>query len=199
MSCPPLPGKDWDCRMIEDLAMGLMELVMNSITAGARHIWIVIRRSLRSNLLTLEERDDGCGMDPAFAKRLTDPFTTTRTTRRIGMGTALMQGTCQLCGGKMDVASEKGKGTTIVCTLPLDSIDLPPMGNIGEVVMDAMQAAEGIDYDLLYQTDASSFHFTTRELRTVLGDEVSLQDAQVLLWVRDYINQQISQIEEGKV
>ena len=134
-------------------------------------------------------------MSPQLAKKVLDPFTTTRRTRRVGMGTSLLEETCTQCGGEMSVDSAPGKGTLIVCTFCASSIDLPPLGNIGEVMMAAVQANRQIRYLLRVACDGNQFVFDSKEIADQLGG-VPLDDPAVLLWIRDYINQEVQNIKE---
>lgn len=181
--------------MLEDLSMGIWELINNSIAAGARNIDISLLADRDRDRLALTVKDDGCGMSPQLAKKVLDPFTTTRSTRRVGMGTSLLEETCTQCGGEMSVDSTPGKGTSIVCTFCASSIDLPPLGNIGEVMMAAVQANREIHYLLRVACDGKQFVFDSKEIADQLGG-VPLDDPAVLLWIRDYINQEVQNIKE---
>lgn len=181
--------------MLEDLSMGIWELVNNSIAAGARRIEIQLITDTRSDCLTLSVKDDGCGMSRELAEHVLDPFTTTRTTRSVGLGTSLLEETCTQCGGTMQVISAPGKGTRIICTFVRSSIDLPPLGNAGEVMMAAVQADCTIRFHLTVARDQKQFVFDSKEIADQLG-EVPLNDPAVLLWIRDYINQEVQNIKE---
>ncbi len=184
--------------MLEDLSMGIWELVNNSIAAKAKKIEIQLIAGSSSDRLTLSVTDDGCGMSEELREKVLDPFTTTRTTRRVGMGTSLLEETCVQCDGTMDVKSEINYGTSIVCTFRLDSIDLPPLGNLGEVMMAAVQADCSIRFILTAAYDERQFVFDSKEIADQLG-ELRLDDPGVLLWIRDYINQEVQKVKENGV
>ena len=179
--------------MMEDLAMQMLEIIMNSIHANARKIRIEITDSEREDSVAMEIVDDGRGMNQALLQRVADPFTTTRTTRKIGMGVPFMKGLTEQCDGTFRISSQPGLGTTLRATVQRSHIDTPPMGNLGEMMMNAIQADEKIDYDFRYRTDTGEFVFQTAEARAML-DGVSMLEPSILLWLRDYINQGVEAV-----
>lgn len=181
--------------MMEDLAMQILELMMNSIQANAKHILLHIRSSTRDNVIAILQQDDGKGMDRELLERVTNPFATTRTTRKVGMGVAFMKGLTEACNGSFHIESTPGKGTSIRAEVQRDCIDTPPLGDIGEMMMECIQASESIDYEMVYETDSSKFVFQSSEIRQQL-EGVSLQEPQVLLWIKEYINQNIEGMKE---
>lgn len=178
---------------MEDLAMQLLELLMNSIQAGAHHIILKIRDSLKDNIIEMELSDDGKGMNEELLKRVTDPFTTSRTTRKVGMGVAFMKGLTEECGGSFRISSTPNVGTRIYASVQKDCIDTPPLGNLGEMMMECIQASDQIEYEMTYETDSSKFVFQSREIKEQLAG-VSLLEPEILLWIKEYINENV----EGK-
>ncbi len=182
--------------MMEDLAMQMLEIIMNSIHANARKIRIEITDSERDDSVAMEIADDGRGMNQALLQRVADPFTTTRTTRKIGMGVPFMKGLTEQCGGSFDIKSVLGEGTVVSASVQRDHIDLPPMGDIGEMIMYAIQANENTDIELYYTTDNDRFVFSSSEVRQQL-EGISLVEPDVLLWIKEYINEGITHAKEG--
>jgi signal transduction histidine kinase len=101
---------------MEDLALHILDIVQNSLEAGAGRIEIEITENLRDNLLTIVVRDNGRGMDPETVAKVTDPFFTTRTTRRVGMGIPLLGAAARAAGGMLTIDSKPGQGTSIRAT-----------------------------------------------------------------------------------
>jgi len=178
---------------MEDLAMQMLEIIMNSVHAGAGSIEIRIVDSAAENLISMTVSDDGCGMNKALLQRVADPFTTTRETRRIGMGVPFMKGLTEQCGGRFSIRSRPGEGTILTATVQRDHIDTPPMGDLGEMMMNSIQANGDIDYDFHNRTDKGEFVFDTREAKEML-DGVSLLEPSILLWIRDYIREGVGSV-----
>jgi len=114
---------------MRDLSMHVLDIVQNSIKAGAKLIAVSFVRS-PDGILTFTVKDDGCGMSPEFLARVTDPFTTTRTTRRVGLGIPMLKQSAEAAGGSFSLESEVGKGTVISASFDLRNIDCIPMGEL---------------------------------------------------------------------
>ena len=184
--------------MMEDIAMQILELMMNSIAAEAKYIQLLINDSVTQNKISIKVIDDGKGMSEEYVKIVDNPFTSSRKTRKIGMGVSFMKGLCEMCNGSFNISSKLGEGTTIECIVQKDHIDLPPMGNLGEMVMACIQANENTRYLMEYKTDVSKFVFDSNEIKKEL-DGVSLVEPEILLWIKEYVNQGIMQVKEGMI
>ena len=182
--------------MMEDLAMQLLELLMNSIQAGAKNITLKITDSLKNNRILMVLLDDGKGMSPELLARVSDPFTTTRTTRKVGLGVAFMKGLCESCNGSFVIDSVEGIGTSVKAEVEKNWIDTPPLGDLGCMMMYAIQADENINYTLSYGNDQNEFVFQSAQVREML-EGVSMQEPEILLWIKEYINQNIEALQEG--
>lgn len=181
--------------MMEDIAMHILEILMNSVKAGATLITLKILDSFDQDVIRIIIEDNGKGMDEEMAKKAADPFTTSRTTRRIGLGLSFMKGLAETCGGAFSLESELGVGTTVTASVQKLNIDTPDIGDIGEILMESIQSNENIDYVFEYTTDKGQFHFDTMMVREEL-EGVSLILPEILLWIKDYINQGIEQAKE---
>lgn len=175
---------------MEDLAMHMMEIIMNSIHANSHNIDIEIEDSEEKNTISMSIRDDGKGMTKEFLCKIVDPFITTRETRKVGMGVSFMKGLTEMCDGSFDIESEVGKGTLLKATVRRDNIDVPPIGDLGEMMMQCIMADENIDFVFSYKTDSDEFIFRTDEVKREL-DGVSLLEPEILLWIKSYINEGI--------
>ena len=184
--------------MMQDLAMHMLEILMNSIGAKSSKVVIRVRDSVRDNVIDMEVEDNGGGMSEEMVKKVTDPFTTSRTTRKVGMGVAFMKGLTEQCDGSFDIVSTLGKGTVVKASIRRDRIDAPPMGDLGEMIMYAIQADETINLDFYYTTDTEQFLFTTDEIREQL-EGISLVEPEILIWIKEYINEGIVHAKEGMV
>lgn len=181
--------------MMEDLAMHILEILMNSIKAKATRIVLRIRDSFDDDIISFSIEDDGSGMSEEMVQKAADPFTTSRTTRRIGMGLAFMKGLTETCGGSFNIESTVGKGTVVTGSVQKLNIDTPELGDIGEIMMEAIQSDEDIDYVLEYTTDFGQFVFESEVIKKEL-EGVSLLEPEILIWIKGYINQGIEQAKE---
>ena len=192
-----MPGACLEGVKVRDLSLHLLDIITNSVTAGATRISVGICISPDEDELMIRIDDNGKGMDPAFLKTVTDPFSTTRTTRKVGLGIPLFKEACELTGGTFEIASEPGVGTSVTAKFVLSSIDRIPLGDIGETISGLIGSYPDRDFVLLFsnrQGDKSVFD--TYDIRQRLQG-VPLSDPDVYLFIRDYLKEQQEQILGG--
>lgn len=173
---------------MKELSLFLLDIAKNSTVAGAALTEISLTR--RDRLLTLSVLDNGRGMSPELLAVVTDPFTTTRTTRKVGMGIPLLKMTAEMTGGSFSIRSQLGVGTELQAIFCLDSIDMPPLGDVASSIMILIQGSPDQDITYTHTTEFGSFTLDTRELRQLLGPDVPLDDPEVSDWIRAYLDQQ---------
>lgn len=183
--------------MMQDLAMHTHEIVMNSLEALSTLVTCEIKDSAKENEIQIHVTDNGKGMSEELVKKVTNPFTTGRKTRKIGLGLAFLKGLTEQCNGTFSIQSEIGKGTKVYASCQRDHLDLPPMGNFGEMLMTCIQANPKNHLIFRYQTDDGIFELDTDVLKEYLGP-VELDESSVLIWIRDYINEGIKSLKEGQ-
>lgn len=176
---------------MNELSLYILDLTQNSITAGASLVEITITVDEEHDRITVVLKDDGCGMDEDFVRRVTSPFVTTRTTRRVGLGIPMIKELCEACDGSFGLESALGKGTTLTLGFRRSHIDLPPMGSLADTMITLINGApEKPRFRLVYR-NREEFEFDTDEIRSALGGEVPLDTPEVLGWMRGYIEEGI--------
>ena len=148
---------------MEDLSLHILDIAENSISASAGRIEIRIDEDQANDLLTIEITDDGRGMDEETLKKALDPFFTTRTTRRVGLGLSLLAQAARQSDGRFDLNSVPDEGTTVKATFRLSHPDCKPMGDIGETIRTLVTAHPEIDFLYEHKKDNSTYRFDTRE------------------------------------
>lgn len=181
---------------MRELALNILDIAENSVKAKATLVTISV--VAEGNLLSIAIDDDGCGMDEEFLKRVEDPFTTTRTTRKVGMGVPLFKMAAEMAGGTFEIKSEKGVGTKVLATFQIDNIDREPLGNLADTMVALLSDDKPTDFLLIVSVDGNKFEFDTRELKEEL-DGVPVSEPEVLIFVRDMINENITQIGGAKL
>jgi anti-sigma regulatory factor (Ser/Thr protein kinase) len=179
----------FDGELMEDLSLHILDIAENSLKAGARKIAITIREDAAADQLTLEVSDDGKGMDAAVAAQAMNPFFTTGTTRRVGLGLPLLSEAATVAGGRVDIRSVPGKGTSICATFRLSHIDRKPLGNMAETIAALIAGRPELDLTYRHDRDGGSVLFTTATVRERLGG-VPLNSAAVLHFVMEYLTQE---------
>ena len=173
---------------MKELSLNLLDIAQNSISAGAGNIEISVCESLENDRMILSITDDGRGMSQEFLSRVTDPFTTTRKTRKVGMGIPLFKLAAELTGGTFSIDSTLGKGTVVTAVFVPSHIDMPPLGDMTGTMLTLIQGSPQLNFVFRHKTDRGEFTLDTRQLRQILGD-VPINEPDVLNWIRDFINE----------
>jgi signal transduction histidine kinase len=148
---------------MEDLSLHILDIVENSIAAMAGRIEIRVEEDQARDLVTIEIKDDGNGMDEQTLKKALDPFFTTRTTRRVGLGLSLLAQAARDSEGTFDLSSKPGEGTTVNATFRLSHPDCKPLGDIGQTMQVLITGHPEIEFLYEHKKDNSIYHFDTRE------------------------------------
>lgn len=143
--------------------MHILDIAENSIASSAGRIEIRIEEDTGRDVLTIEIKDDGKGMDEQTLHKTLDPFFTTRTTRRIGLGLPLLAQAARQTDGKIELDSKPGQGTTVKATFSLSHLDRQPMGDMQETIRTLVAGHPEIDFLYEHKTNDSIYHFDTRE------------------------------------
>lgn len=181
---------------MRELSLNILDIAQNSISAGASLTEIVVNENTKENTLLIGIYDNGCGMTEEQVKSVIDPFFTTRTTRKVGMGIPLFKMSCEQTGGKFTIESEKGVGTKINALYKTDSVDFTPLGDIASTIVTIVSM--NADKEFLYRRvlDDKEFIFSTVEIKKIL-DGVPLSEPSVMNWIEEYLNEQYNELLKG--
>lgn len=179
---------------MQEISLNILDIVQNSIRADASFIKITIEESPSKDVFSFTVEDNGCGMDEEMLKRVSDPFVTTRTTRKVGLGISLLKSCAQQTGGDVKIESKVGEGTTLRAFFSYSHIDRQPLGDIATVMMSLISMNPGIDFYYAHKFEDKEFTLDTKELRAILGEEVSLSEISVAQWIGEYINENLTGI-----
>ena len=183
---------------MRDLSLHILDLAQNSVRANAALVEIMVSVD-ESRLITITIRDDGSGMSDELKERVTSPFATTRTTRKVGLGIPLMMQNARLAGGDVRIDSTLGQGTTLTAPLHGDSIDCLPLGDLAGTVVSLVSAnPERPDFRLSCSSPKGSMDFDTREMRQALGN-VPLNEPEITAWMLSAIQEEIEPIFGGVI
>ena len=177
---------------MKELSLNILDVAKNSTAAGASHVAITLELS-ETGILTLTIADDGCGMSEETLKGVTDPFYTTRTTRKVGMGLPLLKMAAELTGGRLDIISSTKKGesgTTLTVTFDTNSIDCMPLGDIVSTVCILIAGSPEVDFLFTDKRPAGEAVLDTAQIREVLGEGISLAEPEIQQWMKEYLEEQ---------
>ena len=174
---------------MEDLSLHILDIAENSISAGARLINITLVEDSVRDLLTVEIADDGKGMSSDVVDKVVDPFYTSRTTRKVGLGLPLFQEAAAAANGSMEIRSIADRGTTVRATFQLSHIDRKPIGNMVETVTSLLCSSEEVDVRYVHIRDGNKMIFDSKEIRDELGC-IPLNSIKGINVIRGYLNQE---------
>lgn len=177
---------------MKELSLHLLDVAKNSVAAGAAHVSITLDED-QNGWLTIAIADDGRGMAPEFLARVTDPFTTTRTTRKVGLGLPLLRLTAEQSGGSLSIDSTLGVGTTLTAHFQRRHLDCPPLGDLPGAVALLIQGSPDMELTYRHTTPKGEAALSTVELRDILGD-ISLAEPEVFAWIQDYLTEQENEV-----
>ena len=179
---------------MEDLSLHILDIAENSISAGARTVGIFVTEDCAKDILSIEIRDDGVGMDPEVARRAVDPFYTTRKSRSVGLGLALLRGAAEAANGKLEIKSAPGAGTTVKAKFQKSHIDTKPLGNMPETIAALLAFDAAVDVCYTHVRDGRELRFDTREIRRQLAG-AALNSVEALTAIREYLSREEHALE----
>ena len=177
---------------MKELSLNILDITKNSVTAGAKNIEISLIED-EKDILTLSIKDDGCGMSEETLNKVSNPFDTTRTTRKVGMGIPLLTLAAEQTGGKVTIVSStksENHGTTISATFDTTSIDFTPLGDIVETVCLLIQGNPEIDFVFIHKTPKLNVRLSIPEIKEILGEDVSVAEFEVIQWIKGFLDEQ---------
>ena len=191
---------------MRDLSLHILDIVQNSIKANSTVVKLHIFEKIESKELVLIIEDNGFGMDNDFLKKVEDPFTTTRTTRKIGLGIPMLKESALKCEGEFSIRSEKNIGTKVFAAFSIDHIDRLPIGDVGSTMTVLITANPDTHFILLLESVKGTFILDTEEIKKTLNGEdngsemqnlISINEFAVIQWLKEYIDEGVKNIFGG--
>lgn len=173
---------------MRELSLNILDIAQNSLSAGATLVTLTVEEDSAADSLVLSVEDNGCGMEADVLARVRDPFYTTRTTRKVGMGIPLFRMAAEMTGGSLDIQSEPGKGTVVTASFGLSHIDRMPLGDMAGTLTTLIRLNPDVDFRYRHTVDGRVFEMDTRELRAEL-DGVPLNEPDVMDWIDGYLRE----------
>ena len=183
---------------MRELSLHILDIIENGIGAGAELIRLTISEDRRNNLLRITITDNGRGIPAKVLDKVTDPFFTTRTTRRVGLGLSLFREASRRCDGEFRITSGEGKGTEVYATFRRDHIDLAPMGDMPGTMTTLIMGSPQVDFVYTHEVDGKTFHLDTRDIKDEL-DGVPIQDPQVLKHISAMIRESLAELKNSSL
>lgn len=179
---------------MKELSLNILDIAMNSVKAGATLIELDLLD--KDSVLTVSIKDNGCGMSNEQIKKLSDPFFTTRTTRKVGLGIPFYILAAKQTGGDVTIVSKTqseypdAHGTTVTAVFRENSIDFTPLGDIISTIITLIQGYPDIDFVFNHSNGEKLVSLDTREIKETLGSEIPLNSVEMLDWIKQFLEEQ---------
>ena len=180
---------------MRELSLNVLDIAQNSISADASLIEITLEENTADHTLLISICDNGKGMTEQQVNNVRDPFFTTRTTRKVGMGIPLFKFAAEMTGGSLEIESEVGVGTKVSAYFKTDHLDFTPIGDMTSTMISLITMNLGIDFIYKRKVNQNEFTVDTRQLKEILGD-VPLNEPSIAMWIAQYINENTKQLPE---
>jgi anti-sigma regulatory factor (Ser/Thr protein kinase) len=174
---------------LTDLSLHILDIAENSINAGAKCIEINIIEDEIANKISIEIKDDGHGMEKEILDKITDPFVTTRTTRRVGLGIPLLKQAVELCNGGLKIESEKGIGTKLIIWMELFHIDRQPLGNVMETILTLAISEKIFNLIFSHNKNGNEFRIDLDEFKE-LTSQIGIGTNEFLIFLKKYLEKE---------
>jgi anti-sigma regulatory factor (Ser/Thr protein kinase) len=185
---------------VREIALHLLDIAENSVSAGAKRVEINVEEDLPNDRLRLAVQDDGRGMEAELLAQVSDPFTTSRTTRRVGLGIPLLKAAAEACRGSLKLNSSPGEGTCLVVEFQRSHIDRMPLGDLAGTMLTLIVGFPQVHWVFKYRVypqqkrDPVEFVFDDEPVKQVLA-EVSLTEPDILSFLRQSLREGIAQVQ----
>ncbi|MEM4725096.1 MAG: ATP-binding protein [Candidatus Hadarchaeum sp.] len=181
-----------------EIALHVLDIAENSVTAGAKRVEIDVEEDTSADRLRLVIEDDGQGMDPEMLTQAVDPFTTTRSTRRVGLGLSFLKEAAERCNGHLTVESTPGRGTRVIAEFQRSHIDRAPLGDLAGTFLTLLIGFSDIRWIFHYRVDDQEFSFDSEPIRRGLGD-IRFTDPVVLGFLRRTLEEGVARVQSRQM
>jgi len=178
---------------MRELSLHILDIAQNSLSAGADNIRIVIIEDYKQDKLIIKIKDNGCGMDEETVKNVVDPFYTTRTTRKVGLGIPMFKQSAESTDGGFKIKSELGVGTEIDAEFKISHIDRMPLGNMAETIITVIMADINVNLVYTHTINENTFTLNTKEIKKTLGD-LPIDNLDVIMWLKGYVQDNLNEM-----
>lgn len=172
---------------MEDLSLHILDIAENSINAGAKNIKIRIIENTKKDILRIEIIDNGKGMEPETKNKATDPFYTSRTTRKVGLGLPMLREAAEAANGQVEIDSRLGLGTIVTANFQRSHIDRKPIGNMAETLVALIAGNPNTEITYIEKSNSKKFIFDSSEIKNRIKDG-QINSPDVLIFIKKYIN-----------
>jgi len=157
---------------VKEISLNVLDILENSINAQAKNIKLTVIDDEDKDYLFLEIKDDGKGMSPELKEKVFDPFFTSSSNKKVGLGLPLLKYEAESCGGFVVIESQEGKGTVVKIKFKKSHVDRPPLGDLVSTILFIFTTHPEINFSYIHQYNDKVFEIKTQELREACGEDL---------------------------
>ena len=182
---------------MREISLHIMDIIENGLDAEASLIELSIVEERKEKVLRIMIKDNGRGIPDSMLEQITDPFVTTRTTRRVGLGLSLFKESAKRCGGEFDISSKQGEGTVVRASFRTDHMDTPPLGDMAGSLTSLIMTHPEVDFVYTHEADGNEFELDTRQIKKEL-DDVPIYHPEVMTYLARSIRESLEGLKVGQ-
>lgn len=186
---------DWRGLSMKELSLHILDIAENSIRAKSTEIYIEIVEDIENNIFQIIIKDNGKGMNEDFVQNVKNPFKTTRTTRKVGLGIPLLVSACKRCNGDLLIKSSKEEGTKLTARMDYNHIDRAPLGDIASTMVNLILSNPEINFIYIHKYLNETFKMDTLEIKKILNG-VPINELSVITWLKEYVQENLTEIKQ---
>lgn len=179
---------------MRELSLHVLDIVQNSLAAGASIVEVSINENIKEDILEIIIKDNGKGMSQEEIKKVIDPFFTSRTTRKVGLGIPLFKANAEACNGNFTISSQLGKGTTVYASFQINHIDRVPLGDMVRTIISILAVNPSLKLIYKHNINGQEFTFNSEEIKETLED-VPINNPLVLDWLKLFLTENLERIK----
>ncbi len=179
---------------MKTLSDHILDIIQNSVNAKSTLIEIMVSLDKKTDICVLKITDNGCGMNSEVLAQATNPFFTTRKTRKVGLGLSLLKQNAEKANGKFNITSEVNKGTVVEAGFQYSNVDRPELGDIWNTLYLTMLGYENVNLIYEHHTNKGSFKFSSFEIKSSI-EGVSMRKSEIRIAIIDFIKNNITDIQ----
>jgi len=180
--------------MMEELCYHIIDIVQNSISADSKNVRMKLKESDKEDIILIEVEDDGKGMDAETLRNVQDPFYTTKSGKKVGLGIPILKETAIHCEGSFKMESRVEKGTLVRAIFKKSNIDVPPIGKIKDTILTSIVGNDSCNIDITYENDNGIFNISTKKIKEQIGD-LHINHPDVIKFLREFIDKEITNLQ----
>ena len=181
---------------MRELSLHIMDIVENGLSAGAKLIQISVTEEKKENWLRIMVKDNGRGIPADLMEKVLNPFYTTRTTRRVGLGLSLFREAAKRCEGEFKLTSKEGEGTEVLAAFRLDHIDRAPLGDMAGTLTSLIMGSPDVDFVYTHDVDGKMFRLDTRDVKREL-EGLRINHPKVVSYLGAFIRESLADLKTG--